>query len=94
MPITTDSISFPSGATQLAGYLARPEGSGPFPGVIVIHEAFGLNENIKDVARRFANEGYAALGVDLFYGRNQVVCMTGLHNSHPQDFWLTTRPGL
>jgi len=37
----TQTISFPSGTTQLAGYLAQPEGSGPFPGVIVIHEAFG-----------------------------------------------------
>jgi len=71
----TQTISFPSGAAQLAGYLARPEGSGPFPGVIVIHEAFGLNEHIKDICRRFANEGYAALGVDLFYGRNRAVCM-------------------
>jgi len=71
----TQTISFPSGAAQLAGYLARPEGSGPFPGVIVIHEAFGLNENIKDISRRFAGEGYAALGVDLFYGRNRAVCM-------------------
>jgi len=66
---------FPSGAAQLAGYLARPEGSGPFPGVVVIHEVHGLNEYIKHICRRFANEGYAALGVDLFYGRNRAVCM-------------------
>jgi len=75
MPPIIQTISFSSGATQLAGYLARPDGDGLFPGVIVIHEAFGLNENIKDICRRFANEGYAALGVDLFYGRNRAVCM-------------------
>src|SRR5437870_10599613 len=67
--------SFQSGSRQLEGYLARPEGEGPFPGVVIIHEAFGLNENIKDIARRFANEGYVALGVDLFAGRNRAVCM-------------------
>jgi len=53
-----------------------PDGRGPHPGVVVIHEAFGLDEHIKDVTRRFAAEGYASLAVDLFGGRNRVVCMT------------------
>lgn len=53
-----------------------PDGDGPHPAVVVIHEAYGLNENIKDIARRFAEEGYAALAVDLFGGRNRAVCMT------------------
>lgn len=57
------------------GYLAVPDGTGPFPGVVVIHEAFGLNDNIKDVCRRFAGEGFVALGVDLFEGRNRALCM-------------------
>ena len=52
-----------------------PKGEGPFPGVVVIHEAFGLNENIKDITRRLANEGYVALAVDLFAGRNRAICM-------------------
>ena len=62
MSIATRTISFPSGAAQLAGYLARPEGSGPFPGVIVIHEVFGLNENIKDICRRFAGGRFRSAG--------------------------------
>src|SRR5215469_17380079 len=69
------SVSFPFGTTQLEGYLARPEGDGLFPGVVVIHEIYGLNENIKDIARRFAGEGYVALAVDLFAGRNRAICM-------------------
>jgi carboxymethylenebutenolidase len=56
-------------------YLALPDGAGPHPGVVVIHEASGLNDHIRDVCRRFAEHGYAALGVDLFGGRNRVVCM-------------------
>jgi carboxymethylenebutenolidase len=51
-------------------YLARPDGTGPFPGVVVVHEASGLNDNIRDICGRFARDGYAALGVDLFAGRN------------------------
>ena len=68
-------VTFPSGTQQLEGYLARPEGDGPFPALVIIHEIFGINENIKDIARRFADEGYIALAVDLFAGRNHTICM-------------------
>ena len=57
------------------GFLALPDGDGPHPGVVVIHEAAGLNENIRDITRRLAGEGYAALAVDLFNGRNRAICM-------------------
>ena len=49
----------------IKAYEARPAGGGPFPALIVIHENRGLTEHIKDVTRRFANQGYVALGVDL-----------------------------
>lgn len=57
------------------GYLALPDGGGPHPGVVVIHEAYGLNDHIKNVTRRFADAGYAALAVDLFTDRIRAVCM-------------------
>ena len=58
------------------GYLALPESEGRHPGVVVIHEAYGLNDNIKDITRRFADNGYAALAVDLFADRgNRAICM-------------------
>jgi carboxymethylenebutenolidase len=75
MTIDTREITFLSGKHPLAGFLAQPDGGGPFPGVIVIHEILGLNENMRDITRRFANEGYAALAVDLFANRNRVLCM-------------------
>ena len=58
-------------------YLALPDGPAPYPGVVVIHEASGLNDNIRDICRRFAAEGYAALGVDLFEGRNRAGAWPG-----------------
>jgi carboxymethylenebutenolidase len=64
------------GELRGGGYLAVPDGPGPHPGVVVIHEAYGLNKNIKDIGRRLADAGYVALAVDLFGGRNRVVCMT------------------
>jgi carboxymethylenebutenolidase len=75
MAISTQTVSFSSGKSILEAYLATPDGAGPFPAVVVIHEIFGLNDNIRDIARRFANEGYVALAVDLFAGRNRTVCM-------------------
>jgi carboxymethylenebutenolidase len=57
------------------GFLALPDTPGPHPGVVVIHEAYGLNESIKDVARRFAEKDYVALAVDLFTDRNRALCM-------------------
>ncbi len=52
----------------LMGYLARPETEAPAPAIIVIQEWWGLNEHIKDIARRFAREGYVALAPDLYHG--------------------------
>lgn len=50
------------------GYLAAPDGTGPWPGVVVIQEWWGLNDNIRDTANRFASEGFMALAPDLYYG--------------------------
>jgi len=52
--------------SQYTGYLVRPAGAGPFPGIIVIHEWWGINDNIRNEARKLAEAGYVALAVDLF----------------------------
>src|SRR2546427_2505814 len=54
--------------TPVNGFLAKPAASAASarPAMIVIHEAGGLGEHIKDVANRFANLGYVALAVDLY----------------------------
>jgi carboxymethylenebutenolidase len=54
---------------ELMGYLARVPGQEAQPVVIVIQEWWGLNEHIKDVTRRFAEEGYVALAPDLYHGQ-------------------------
>ena len=59
----------------LQAYYAAPDRPGPVPGVVVIHEIHGLNQNIREVADRLAGEGYAALAVDLFSTASRPVCM-------------------
>src|SRR5262245_61398460 len=75
-------------------YLAGAGGEEQRPGVVVIHEAFGLNDNIRSIADRFAAEGYRALAVDLFsHGSNRRVCMvrvmTGMLIDPLRTFSLT-----
>jgi carboxymethylenebutenolidase len=50
----------------MRAHLALPAGSGARPGVVVLHETFGLNADIRRLANRFADSGYAALAPDLF----------------------------
>ncbi|MCH9651707.1 MAG: dienelactone hydrolase family protein [Deltaproteobacteria bacterium] len=50
------------------GFLARPSGGANLPGIVVIQEWWGLNDNIRSMARQLAGEGYTALAVDLYGG--------------------------
>jgi len=52
--------------TSINAYFSRPTTAGRYPGVVVIMEAFGLIDHIKDVARRFAEQGYLALAPDMY----------------------------
>jgi carboxymethylenebutenolidase len=60
------------------GYLADPAGAGPWPGVVVLHELFGLNADIRGKADRLAAEGYLALAPDLYAGASWVRCVRGV----------------
>jgi carboxymethylenebutenolidase len=51
-----------------SGYLAVPPGEGPWPGVVLIQEWWGLDDHIKDVADRFAQAGFVTVAPDLYYG--------------------------
>ncbi len=75
--LSSANVSVPraNGKGMMESFHVRPAGPGLFPGLLVIHEAFGLNDNIRDIASRFAEQGYAALAVDMFSNRNRVVCM-------------------
>jgi carboxymethylenebutenolidase len=67
--VRTESVEFPANGETGQGFLVAPEGEGPFPGVIVVQEWWGLDDHIKDVTQRFAQEGFIALAPDLFHGK-------------------------
>ena len=77
VPLSPSPAASPTAAPALVrlgesvmGYVARPKGAGPFPGVVVIHEWWGLNAQIRGVADRLAREGYLAVVPDLYHGKS------------------------
>lgn len=73
MQITTTTIRLRAPDGEMKVHQAQPRGRGKFPAVIVIMEAFGLNDHIKDVAERIAREGYVTAAPDLYYRAPQGV---------------------
>ncbi len=65
MDVESQMVELPAAVGSMPAFLARPKEGARAPCVLVIQEAFGLNDHIKDVARRIAREGYVALAPDL-----------------------------
>lgn len=63
---TTNQVTIPNGDLEIAAYLAKPSASGNYPGVIVIQEIFGVNDHIKDITERIAQEGYIAIAPAIY----------------------------
>lgn len=64
--VTSREIKYSTNAT---GFLAMPVAGGNFPGIVMIHEWWGLNQNIKQMAEKLASYGYVVLAVDLYHGQ-------------------------
>ena len=67
-----------AGKLPLPGYHARPADGADLPAVVIVHELFGINDNIRAITRRFAEQGYAALAVDLMAHGNRKLCIMRL----------------
>jgi len=92
-------VSYPGKACALKAFVAEPAGSGPHPVVIVVQEWWGLDDHIKDIARRLAAEGYFAVAPDLYSRQGYKVTkdpnvagqlMEGLKQSDGIDDLLST----
>ena len=65
----SETVQFPSSTGTVSGFLAVPEKPGRYPGLVVIHEWWGLTDWVKEQAQKLAGQGYVALAVDLYRGK-------------------------
>ena len=65
----TQSVEFPSGKEKASGFLVVPDKPGQYPGLIVVHEWWGLNDWVKEQSEKLAEQGYVVLAVDLYRGK-------------------------
>lgn len=92
-------VKFPGAAGDLIAYYAKPKAAGTYPGILIIHENQGLIEHFKDVARRYAKEGFAALAIDLVSraggtGTDIAVNTGALGRANPDDLVADLLAGL
>jgi carboxymethylenebutenolidase len=67
MDVTTATVQLNTSDGKMDAYVAQPKENGPHPGIVVIQEAFGVNDHIKKVTDRLAAEGYVAIAPDIFH---------------------------
>jgi carboxymethylenebutenolidase len=68
-PAKTETVNYKSGDETVSGFLALPDGGGKHPAIVVIHEWWGLNDQVREDTQKLAAQGYVALAVDLYRGK-------------------------
>lgn len=85
-------IKYRGSTGDIDAYLVMPEDSSPHPGIVLIHEIFGLNDHIRDVADRMAREGYAVLAPHLFSSKHVPAGMTAENIQLTMQFMMSLPP--
>jgi carboxymethylenebutenolidase len=67
MDASGSTVQLDTSDGKMEAYVARPKEGGTYPGIVVLMEAFGVNDHIKDVTERIAREGYVAIAPDLYH---------------------------
>jgi carboxymethylenebutenolidase len=84
--VKTSSVNYFENAN---GYIAQPVTQGSYPGIIMIQEIWGLNDNIKSMAEKLASQGYVVFAVDLYDGKVGTTSeeARGLRSAFDQQYW-------
>lgn len=90
--IEGNNVQYAGTLGPIDAYVSRPAGSGKHPGVVVIHEIWGLNDHIREVADRFAAEGYVVLAPHLFSSKHVTPGLTEDIIRAVMEFFRTIPP--
>lgn len=71
MDVTGSTVQLNTSDGKMDAYVAQPKNGGNFPGVVVIQEAFGVNDHIKKITDRIAAEGYVAIAPDIYHRESE-----------------------
>jgi carboxymethylenebutenolidase len=73
--MSNTNTAYPAPAGPVPAYSATPTGAGPWPGVVILHEGFGMTRDIVRITDRFAANGYLSITPWLFHRGNKVACI-------------------
>ena len=92
MEITGKDVNYKSKDGEITGFIAMPSDDDSYPGIILVHEIFGLDDHIRDVAKRIAKEGYVVLAPHLFSSSKYSDTLTHDNTMTAMKFMMSIPP--